>query len=200
MNSPQVNYYARMADQRERDPYGPDGSGRAVVVNGRGFQKWRRFNKAEPVWVSDIDGRMVGLTPMQVSVLLLSRELVGSHATMRSMATTLNCSPSTVSRALVKLASFGLIAYLTARGRYAGTVILMRVKGDGLDRFRALAKAKVREWSLAAARRLSRLEINVAPYVLGGRRGRDSLTDYVLSTKYVQDATLKPWVIADDAK
>src|SRR5689334_5933704 len=136
MNSSGVNYYARKADQFERDPYGPDGSGRAVVVNGRGFARWQRFNHAEPVWVPDIDGKMVGLTPHQVSVLLLARELADSPVTMRGMALTLNCSPSTVSRALVKLASFGLIAYLTARGRYAGTVILLRVKGDGLERFR----------------------------------------------------------------
>jgi len=193
MNSAQVNYYARLADKADRDPYGPDGSGRAVVVNGRGFQKWRRFNKAEPVWVPDIDGRMVALTPTQVSVLLLAKEYVGSRTTMREMATTLSCSPSTVSRALVKLASFGLIAYLTGRGRHAATVILTRVKGDGLERLRELAKQKVRQWSMAAQRRLSRLEFNVATYVLGSGRGRDSLTDYYLSTKYVQSATLKSW-------
>jgi DNA-binding MarR family transcriptional regulator len=177
----------------ERDPYGPDGSGRAVVVNGRGFQKWRRFNKAEPVWVPDIDGRMVALTPTQVSVLLLAKQYVGLRITMREMATTLSCSPSTVSRALVKLASFGLIAYLTGRGRHAATIILTRVRGDGLERLRELAKAKVRAWSLAAQKRLSRLEVNVATYVLRGSRGRDSLTDYYLSTTYSKDATLKAW-------
>jgi len=136
---------------------------------------------------------MVALTPMQVSVLLLGKQLVGSRTTMREMAETLSCSPSTVSRALVKLASFGLIAYLTGRGRHAATVILTRVKGDGLERLRELAKQKVRQWSLAAQRRLSRLESNVAPYLHGRKGNGDTLTEYLYSLPSTKSATLKVW-------
>lgn len=174
-------YYASLADKMERDPYGPDGAGRAVVVNGRGFARWQRFHPGETLtWVADIDGRMVALTPAQTSVLLYVRQS-RSPETMRSMGQTLRLSPSTVSRALVKLSSYGLIAYLTGRGRYAGTVIIQRIKGDGLDRFRDAAKAKVRTWKVAAERRISRLQLNVALYVREEKRYGDSLYYYLRS-------------------
>jgi len=192
MNDRHVNIYARMADARERDPYGPDGSGRATVVNGRGFQRWQRFHKGEAVVWLELDGKMIGLTPWQAKVYDLSRTLIDNGpAKMRDMAATLGCSPSTVSRALVKLMSWGLIGYLTGRGRYAGTILFKMHKGDGLDRFRQAAKAKVRAWSQAARRRISRLEFNVAPYILEGESVRsDSLGQY-LELVTSKSATLK---------
>jgi hypothetical protein len=66
-------------------------------------------------------------------------------------------------------------------------VIVMRVKDDGLDRFRELAKDKLRQWRKAAEARVSRLKINVASYVHG--RGEDSLTTYLRDNS--MDATLK---------
>jgi DNA-binding MarR family transcriptional regulator len=90
---------------------------------------------------------------------------------MREMAAMLHVAPSTVSRALVKLAAWGLIAYVSMRGRYAATVIVLRSVGDGRDRFRQAAKARVRRWSEAANRRVSRLWANVAPYILDGEGG-----------------------------
>ena len=193
--------YAGMADKLERDPYGPDGSGRAVVVNGRGFQRWQRFHKdTELVWITTMDGKMVGMTPWQAKVYDLAKSLILDPQTMREMARRLGCSTSTVSRALVKLASWGLIAYVSMRGRYASTVIVLRSIGDGRDRFRQAAKAKVREWSKAAERRISRLFSNVAPYILEGERGYDSLTSYVLDTHTSKDATLTtqlPWTVEE---
>jgi hypothetical protein len=43
-------------------------------------------------------------------------------------------------------------------------LIVWRASGDGLDRLREVAKAKVRAWSKYAERRLLRLKINVATY------------------------------------
>lgn len=202
MDSPLVNYYAREADKKDRDPYGPDGSGRATVVNGRGFQKWRRFNPGgKTVWVENIDGRMFELTHNQSMILseCLASE-GGTPVTMRSLARRLRLSPSTISRAMVRLASFGLIAYLTTRGRYAETFIFRRVKGDSLERFRTAAKAKVRQWSQAAQRRLSRLEMNVASYLHEEGRGVDSLYYYLTSITSTKGATIeREWTAEDVA-
>ena len=194
-------YYASQADKMERDPYGPDGGGRAVVVNGRGF-RWQRFNSAETlVWVETLDGRMVGLTPWQCKVYSAARATIDKGTTsIRALAQTLGCAPSTVSRALVKLMSWGLLGYTTSRGRYSGTLVFGMHKGDGLDRFRKLARAKVQRWKEATERRVSRLWLNVAPYVLEEGRGYDSLTRAVLDTPIHKGATLtaqRPWTVEE---
>jgi DNA-binding transcriptional regulator YhcF (GntR family) len=162
------------------------------------WDKWRRMNPTtELIYVDDAEGRPRGLTPKQYMVLILVMEMTqGVGMTMRQMAQKLEVAPSTVSRAMTKLASWGLIAYMVGRGRWAGLVIVRRVKGDGLDRFRQAAKARVRRWSEAVKRRISRLEINVAPYVLEEHRGYDSLTAYVMTTDTYKGATLtaqRPW-------
>jgi predicted transcriptional regulator len=192
MNDQSVNVYARMADAKERDPYGPDGSGRAIVVNGRGFQKWRRFHTGEAtVWVTNPDGQNYELTTTQHRVYRACLTLSDEHPTLAVFADSLGVSRSTVWRALVKLVAFGLIIYRTARGRYARMIIFPRVKGDGLHRMRKQAIAKVREWSQAAQRRISRLEFNVAPYILEGESIRsDSLGQY-LELVTSKSATLK---------
>jgi len=192
---PTDRYYAAMADRMERDPIGPDGSGRATVPNGRGFAKWRRFHHdAVLVWVQSMDGRMVALTPKQAEVYDLARALMSDPQTMREMARRLRVAPSTVGRALVKLAAWGLIAYVSMRGRYAAVVIVLRHVGDGRDRFRQAAKAKVREWSQAAERRISRLRANVATYIYERGEGTDTLTEYLYDTDTGMNATLKaPW-------
>lgn len=198
MNSSLVKEYAARADKMERDPIGPDGVGRAQVVNGRGFQRWQRFHRSDTIVWIELDGKMIGLTPWQAKVYDLARSYVDrGTVTMRVLAHELGCAPSTVSRALVKLMAWGLIGYLTARGRYAGSILFRMHKGDGFERFRQAAKAKVRAWSEAAQRRISRLQFNVAPYVLEEGRGYDSLTSYVLSTSTHKDATLKPWTVQE---
>jgi len=199
MNVDRATYYAAQADKRERDPISED-NGRATVAMGRGFYKWRRFNReAELIWAETLDGRMVGLTPWQNKVYQLAIGYV-DHGTvkLREMATTLGCAPSTVSRAMVKLMSWGLLGYISGRGRYAGTLIFRMSQGDPFQRFRDAAKAKVRQWSLAAQRRVSRLEINVAPYILEKGRGVDSLYYYLTSIGISKGATLTAAWTAED--
>jgi len=192
--------YGDMADKLERDPYGPDGSGRAVVVNGRGFQLYKRFNpSAEYVTVTTLDGRIVELTRTQANVLDIARTYIDNGTvTMREIAAEIRVAPSTVYRALVKLASFGLIGYLTGKGRWNRTVIFSRGKNDGLDAFTKAAKATIRKWSEATYARFSRLRASVASYVLEDRdRGYDSLTTYFLSHSH-KGATLNlPWTVED---
>ncbi len=195
--------YAIMADQRERDPIvDPADANRATVPLGRGFALWQRMNQgAQLVWVDDMEGRPRALTPKQAQVLSLALEMAdGVGYTMREMALLLKVAPSTVSRALTKLAAWGLIAYLVGRGRLAGLVIFKRAKDDGLDRFRQAAKARVQRWSQAAKERVSRLWINVAPYIYEEGRGTTSIKTHYYSSTITKDATLTtqlPWTVQE---
>ena len=186
-------FYAIAADKMDRDPVQESGvNGRATVPMGRGFALWQRMNPgANLIYVDDMEGRPRALTPRQVEVLALALEMVdGAMLTMRGMATRLGVSASTVSRALAKLQAWGILRVVVGRGRFAGLVIFRAVKGDGRDRFRDAAKARVRRWSEAVRRRLSRLEFNVAPYILEKERGVDSLYYYLCSLDTSKGATL----------
>ena len=179
--------YLEAYEVRQRDPV-IDTFNRASVANGR-MNVWQRMNRGvELVYVDDAEGRPRGLTPKQAQVLYLALEMIdGVGMTMRDMAAHLKVAPSTVSRALTKLASWGLIAYVVGRGRWAGLVIFRRRKGDRMDHLREAAKARVRRWSEAAQRRISRLAVNVAPYFLGGSEG---VTNYLNTGTRYKGATL----------
>jgi DNA-binding MarR family transcriptional regulator len=186
-------FYAIEADRMDRDPVQESGvNGRATVPMGRGFRLWQRMNPgASLIYVDDMEGRPRALTPTQAEVCALALEMVEGHMlTMRAMAARLGVSPSTVSRALTKLSAWGIIRVIVGRGRFAGLVIFRAMKGDGRDRFRDAAKARVRRWSEAVKRRLSRLEINVAPYLHDRERGVDSLYYYLHSLDTSKSATL----------
>ncbi len=186
-------YYSIMADQRERDPIvDPASATRATVPLGRGFALWQRMNSgAQLVWVDDAEGRPRALTPKQAQVLALALEMIdGVGYTMREMGAVLRVAPSTISRALTKLAAWGLIAYVVGRGRWAGLVIFRRSSGDGMDRFRQAAKARVQRWKLAAQERVSRLWINVAPYIYEEGRGSYKAHYYQSLVTTNKDATL----------
>jgi len=180
----------------ERDPIGPDGSGRATVVNGRGFQKYRRFHPdAEIVWI-EVDGRMIGLTPWQAKVYDLARAYINRGGiTLGAMAKELGCATSTVSRAIVKLMAWGLLGHIVGRGRYGGVIFFAMVKGDGFDRFRQAAKAKVRQWSKAAERRVSRLWGNLAPYALEDRKV--VYYDHLVTNTPMSARLVEPWTVEE---
>lgn len=172
----------------ERDPIqGGETMNRATVPMGRGFALWQRMNAGvQLVWVDDLEGRPRAITPKQAQVLALALEMAeGVGVTMRQMAEQLKVSPSTVSRALTKLAAWGIIAYFVGRGRLSGLVIFRRRKDDGREHLRKAAKDRIRRWSQAAQRRVSRLMANVAPYVLEEGRRYDSLTSHVLDSTYI---------------
>ncbi len=184
-----ASFYASVASIAEKVALSGDSTGRAVMPMGKA---WTRCNpNVDLVWVDDAEGRPRALTPKQYLVLAAALDMAeGIGVTMRELAKRLEVAPSTVSRALTKLAAWGLIAYFVGRGRWAGLVIFRRAPNDGFDRMRKLAKARVQRWSLAAKARLSRLKINVAPYFLERKeRGNDTLYNY-LETVVTMDATL----------
>ena len=190
-------FYAIMADAQERDPIqGGETSNRATVPMGRGFALWQRMNPdAHLVWVDDLEGRPRAVTPKQAMVLAAAMAMAdgAKGMTMRDMAKTLQLAPSTVSRALTKLMSWGLIAYHVGRGRFGGLVIFRRAPNDGMERLRDAAKARVRRWKEAAQERVSRLWINVAPYIFE-EGGKGYKGDYYLATsKGATLTTQRPW-------
>ena len=158
--------YGQLADKPYRDPIQGEAINRAVVPMGRGFDMWRRFHYGAPlVSVFDDKGREWFLTPKQAAVYDLARQYIeNGHTRIRAMAETLGYSPSTVSRALIKLQAIGLIGVIVGRGCYGGVIIFARATNDGLEAFRTRAKAKIREWSKAAEDRVSRTKRNVATY------------------------------------
>lgn len=177
MHPSAVTVYANLADAKERDPIIiPGEHGRAEVANGR-MSKWQRFNRGALVLIHDAEGNERWLTPNQARVARGIARLAGTRqrTTIRHLGELLSLSPSAVSRTSVRLASFGLIAYQANRGRYGGTIYVLRQAADGLDWFRDEAKAKVRAWAKAAAARFARLISNVATYPYDVLRDREAL-------------------------
>ena len=187
-------YYAAQADKEAGHDHevAVAYKDRLTVSEGAFGRAWMKFNPGvKLVYVDDAEGRPRGLTPKQYQVLVLALDCIDRrNPTMRSMALELEVAASTISRAPTKLAAWGLIGYLVGRGRYAGMVIFRRIPNDGFDRLRVAAKARVRRWSEALRRRISRLEINVAPYILEKERGVDSLYYYLYSLDTSKGATL----------
>ena len=161
-SSPTVlgKYHEGGQDKRRSDMMFSDG----IAPLTTGWAKYRRFHPDEAqVFVTDLEGKGHWISERQHKVYILALEMIeGDMLTMRAMAARLRVAPSTVSRALVKLSAWGILAYIVGRGRYAGLVIIKRARNDGLDRFRKAAKARVRAWSKAAYDRVSRLKFNVA--------------------------------------
>jgi predicted transcriptional regulator len=174
MRGSTVTFYATQADSRERDPIVVPGEhGRADVANGR-MGRWARFNRADDlIWIDTPSGTTIGLTRKQLTTLQAIRRLAGSRVrvTTRHLSSLLGVAPSTISRTSVKLASLGLIAYQTNRGRNGGTIYVLRAADDLLGWFQEAAKDRVRAWARAQEARISRLRVNVASYVHGGNRG-----------------------------
>ncbi len=162
-------HYAKMADEIEgrsfhdiKVAYGD----RLTLSEGATGRAWLKFNPGKQlIYVDDAEGHPRGLTPKQYAVLVIVFDTIkaGAYPTMRALSQQLECAPSTVSRAMTKLAAWGLIRYIVGRGRYAGMLIFRAMPNDGLDRLRAVAKAKLRRWYLASQERISRLRFNVAP-------------------------------------
>ena len=196
MRSTTEKAYVKQADdalgykegRKWRDDIGP-----ADMAFGRA---WLKFNPgADLIYVDDAEGRPRALTPKQYAVLVMALDIIRrtTRMTMRQMAEALGVAPSTVSRALTKLQSWGLVGVIVGRGRFAGLVIFRRTKDDGMDRFRKAAKARVWAWKLAAERRISRLWINVAPYIHDGSGTAFSDQYHYHMTITHKSATLKAW-------
>jgi hypothetical protein len=169
----------------------------ADMATGRA---WLKFKPQQGlVWIDDVDGRPRWITDTQARLLAHLRTLPdGSRIVMRELAEVLEVAPSTVSRGMVKLASFGRLHYRTGRGRYTGTIVwqgLIDVAPIVASRLREVAKAKVRAWAQAASDRVSRLKINVAANITWKEMEAHGLEGHYLLPMV---ATLKrPWTVEE---
>ena len=103
--------------------------GRTAVAQGRHYKGWLRFHPdAQPVRIVDAWGRDRWLTPLQHRVWVAARALQDDHServSMSKMASSLGVAVSSVYRALIRLASFGLVSYDTKRGRNGGVTFVL---------------------------------------------------------------------------
>ncbi len=157
---------------------------------------WDRYNpNGEKIWVTDLYGRDRWMTRGQVTIYQhLMRAINDGHIRMRDVAEKLGVSVSTVSRTMARLMAWGLIAYISSRGRYGGTFILRRTSVmDGFERFAQKARARVKRMYQAVQRRLSRTDSNVPPFVILDEKvsiKRYTSTDIPSTHK---GATLEKW-------
>jgi DNA-binding MarR family transcriptional regulator len=141
----ELAYWSRRADREEREKRRyTQSDGIRPLTDG-----WLRYNRSKPtVRVIDAWGKERWITPTQAEVLNAARKLQGT-ASMGKIAASLGVVTSTVYRALLRLASMGLVAYDVKRGR-SGGVTFIRAAGDALQRRAQAAWEKLKYMRLRA--------------------------------------------------
>jgi len=165
-------YYAGLSDRNDRIEasrphyYG----GNAQVAALRCF---KRYHKDATTDITDLWGRTRWMTHKQAAIhgVLLRSGTSGERTTMSAIASEVGCCVSTVSRAILKISSWGIIAVDVTRGRHGGIRVRLRSLGDDLQ-----------SYAVAAWERIRRAALNVA-FTLT-KRG-EGLT----SSRLVMDAT-----------
>jgi predicted transcriptional regulator len=161
---------------------------------------WLKYNAgAEQIWFTDLYGKDRWMTRTQVRLYQLLLTMIDNgHVKMRDIAEQVGVSLSTVSRTMAKLMAWGLLAYVSARGRYGGTFIIRRTsKLDGFERFAQKARDRIKRSYLALQARLSRTNSNVPPY--GDREGMSPVdSDKTLTYSVIsKGGTLEQWTPED---
>jgi hypothetical protein len=162
-----------------------DARGRAAQPMSDGWAKYRRFDpNAEPVWIDDAEGNPHWMTQTAGRIASALMALPdGTATTWVRLSAELGVAASTVSRVATKLMAWGRIAYVTGRGRYGGSLVMKRTIGDGLERFRKVAKARIRAWTIAASKRwnerVSRSGFNRATYETWRKGSSTTITNTV---------------------
>ena len=130
MTRPDTYWIAVEAQDERARTSGPIASlvGRTAVAQGRHYGGWRRYHPdQQPVQVTDAWGKPAWLTPTQNRVWTASRALQDEHServSMARIANSLGVAASTVYRALIRLASLGLVSYDTSKGRSGGVAFV----------------------------------------------------------------------------
>lgn len=111
-------------------------------------QGWAAYNK-KIIPVVDERGVTHHITQKRYRVLCHANGRIAADdtsTTLRDIARTLSISPQTVSNALRQFMAWGMLGYLSSRGKYGGLTLFARRKGDGLDRFARMAREAIREF------------------------------------------------------
>jgi hypothetical protein len=119
---------------------------RATVPMGTAFPAWWARKTVE---IADVTGRPHYMTEKQERVYLALAGMIAAgntNTSFRKVAASLGVCVTTVSNMARKLMAWGLLGYLSSRGRYGGVTLFGRVKGDGLDRFARMARDAIKVW------------------------------------------------------
>lgn len=123
-----IDHYAGMADhervRRARQSQTSDG----LHPMTKGWERYRP--DVIPVPIRDAWGNVRLVTPNQAQVLAVARTHEGETIRATVIASSLGVATSTVTRALVRLAAYGLVAYDTVRGRFGGITFLSTAWAD----------------------------------------------------------------------
>lgn len=129
---------------------------------------WQRYRPNQPIIVEGENW----YTEIQYRLRRFADTHEGERFTVREMAESLGCAPSTVTRALTKLAALKLIAFDVVKGRYGGVTFLSTAWADLKARSRQawarIADERRKVWD-RYVRRLDRslywwAGVNVASY------------------------------------
>jgi len=96
----------------------------------------RGWERPPTILVRNPDGREVRLTVTQHRILMAGRALEGETVSAAMIARSIGVVTSTVTRSLVILAAFKLVAYDVTRGRYGGFTFLSTAWADMRQRSR----------------------------------------------------------------
>ncbi len=188
MKATTVAYYARIADAREYgyQTYGGD-AGIAALRCFKAYHPQGRFTPYGDRW----------LTPIQMRILsVLQRHALSPGVGLlqvREVALEAKASPGYVSKTILRLNAWGMIATISVRGRFGGMYVALRVMGDTLGHYATEARARLSLSSLRAAARRVRRGINVSTITRRGRVGDQGLPDYRSSLVGMEETFRTPF-------
>jgi hypothetical protein len=164
MSKSSDRHYARMADEISHDHevtskykdrlFTSEGAtGRAANLTP-GFNRFRPHESRIPV--RNVTGKLVWCTPIQVRVKEAADRMTGQKVSATIIAASLGVATSTVTRALLFLAAWKLVAYDTERGRHGGITFLSMAWADLKQRARTawarMQQDRVRAWDRYVAK------------------------------------------------
>ena len=149
------DYYAREADRIARGPqlYG----GNAAIV---GLRCFKYYHPDSGSFLTDPGGRDRWLGPKASRVYAILHRTAGSgqRVTMTQVASEAMCAPSTVSRVVTRLQSWGMLAVDVTRGRNGGMIVRLPAVVPAMRHYINAAWKRIRSWINVASRSSRREE------------------------------------------
>lgn len=142
-------YYLALEGAYHRDPVQADFGPAWSLANPSGFRAYATMSRYSPDHdihkIRDLYGRERWLNDKGWKVMCLALlKIAGDIETsLTEMATSIGCCRMTVSRWITKLTAWGVIGSSVLRGRYGGLFLFARKITDNLDRYAAIARAKI---------------------------------------------------------
>jgi len=143
------SYYLALENAHHRDPVQADFGPAWSAANPSGFRAYVTMSRYDPGHsihrIRDLYGRERWLNDKGWRVMCLALLNIASdtETSLTEMAQRIGCCRMTVSRWITKLTAWGIIGSSVLRGRNGGLFLFARKVGDSLDRYAAVARAKI---------------------------------------------------------